>query len=128
MTRLRRSWLKLLPVKSAKGSRTIVTESSAIARSDLSSVNSPGARGPIEKVRMFEVAPLLGLNTVTWDVPGLEMSAEEIAAIICDGEMKVVGRSSPFHRITERSPKFSPLTVSVNAALAACAAAGERLL
>src|SRR5215813_8333426 len=59
-------------------------------------------------------APPTGwVKTVTFAVPATAMSEGVIIAVNCLDEIKVVGRSDPFHRTTELLTKFVPVTVRV---------------
>ncbi len=81
------------------------------------------------KVWALEVPPPgAGLNTVTWAVPAVAMSAAVIAAVNWVEETKVVVRFDPFHRTTEPATKLLPLTVSVKAGPPAVAEEGLRLV
>ncbi len=81
------------------------------------------------KVWAFEVPPPgVGLNTVTWAVPAVAMSAAVIAAVNWVEETKVVVRFDPFQRTTDLATKLLPLTVSVKAGPPAAAEEGLRLL
>src|ERR1041384_1801295 len=72
--------------------------------------------------------PGAGLNTVTWAVPALVMSAAEIAADNCVALMKVVVRAAPFQFTTDPFTKPVPVTVRLNAAVPAVALDGARPL
>src|SRR5215468_9995753 len=58
-------------------------------------------------------APTGGVKTVTFAVPATAMSEGVIIAVNCLDEIKVVGRSVPFHRTMELLTKFVPVTVRV---------------
>jgi hypothetical protein len=70
----------------------------------------------IVKVWALEVPPPgAGLNTVTWAVPAVAMSAAVIAAVNWLEETYVVVRLDPFHWTTEPVMNPLPLMVSVKA-------------
>jgi hypothetical protein len=84
---------------------------------------------PFVKVWALEVPPPgVVLNTVTAADPAVAMSAAVIAAVSCVSETNVVVWFTPFHFTTDPLTKSVPLTVSVNAAPPALAAAGLRLV
>src|SRR5207253_2979984 len=73
--------------------------------------------GDVEIVNVwaFEVPPPgAGLNTITDTGPAVARAPEEIAAVTCDGDTKVVAQSAPFQRTIDPLMKFVPFTVSVN--------------
>ena len=76
----------------------------------------------------MEVPPVVVLNTVTWAVPAVAMSAAVIAAVNLVEETNVVVRSVPFQRTFELDTKPLPLTVNVNADPPGVADAGSKLL
>ena len=119
---VRWSELRLVVVEIRKGSRTRITESSAMARSEFGSVNKISEGGAIVKVAAFEIPS--GLATVTETAPVDAISEREIAAVSCLAWMNVVGRSAPFQRTIEPSRKLSPLTVKLKALFPASTLAG----
>jgi hypothetical protein len=68
--------------------------------------------GVIVNVRATD-ATFPGFRTDTCAVPGLWMSAAEMAADNCVALTNVVARLLPFHRTVEPATKFEPFTVSV---------------
>jgi hypothetical protein len=83
----------------------------------------------IVNVCAFDVPPPgVGLNTVTFAVPAVAMSAAVIAAVNCVALTNVVVRSEPFHRTTDPLTKFVPFTVSGNAKPPAVAEDGLMLV
>ena len=72
--------------------------------------------------------PGAGLNTVTWAVAALAMSAAVIAAVNWVALTYVVVRAEPLQLTTEPLAKPVPLTVRVKAAPPAVALEGERLV
>ena len=69
--------------------------------------------------------PPVRVNTVTWAVPAVAISAAEIAAFTPVVPTNIVVRLLPFHWTTEHGAKPVPLAVSRNAAAPAVALAGE---
>ena len=69
--------------------------------------------------------PGAGLNTVTWPVPAVAMSAAVIAACNCVALTNVVVRLAPFQFSIDPEMKPVPFTVRVNAAPPAVALAGD---
>src|SRR4051812_12792803 len=72
--------------------------------------------------------PGAGLNTVTFAVPVLAMSAGSTLAVSCVPLMNVVDRSEPFQRTVAPLTKLDPFTVIVKPGLAAPMDDGERPL
>jgi hypothetical protein len=60
--------------------------------------------------------PGAGVETETWAVPAVAMSAAVMAACRLVPETKVVARALPFHSTLEDDMKFAPVTVSVKPA------------
>lgn len=83
----------------------------------------------IKKVWVLDVPPPgAGVNTVTWAVPAVAMSAADMAAVSWVEDTNVVVRLDPFHWTTEPLTKPVPLTVSVKSDVPAIEDAGARLL
>ena len=78
------------------------------------------------KVTEFEL-PSNKVKTVMAAVPALAMSLAEISAVSLLKLEKVVGRSAPFQRTTDRGVKLLPLTVRVKAGPPAKAEVGLML-
>jgi len=68
--------------------------------------------------------PGAGVETVTFAVPAVAMSAAAIAAWRLVPETKVVERALPFHWTVEEEMKFEPATVNVKAEPPAVAEVG----
>ncbi len=88
-----------------------------------------GFDAPIVNAAFPEVPPPgVGLNTVTWAVAAVAMSAAVIAAFTCVALTNVVVRFDPFHLTTAPLTNPVPFTVKVNAAPPAVALVGDNEL
>jgi hypothetical protein len=84
--------------------------------------------GVIVKGKLFEVPPPgAGVKAVTLATPGEAISAAVMLADSWLREIKLVGRSTPFHLIVELGSKLVPVAIILNPGAPAEAVLGFRL-